>query len=88
MKEPIEEGYFSKLTSLNASRPYPARVANATLSNVHREGPGEQTPIDVDDLIRSINAIRSAIEDGYVVNVSTKNLKRSIGISYYLNNLL
>ncbi|KAI7815440.1 phenoloxidase [Rhyzopertha dominica] len=63
-REPIREAYFPKLDSLVASRAWPARVANQTLQDLHREV--DQISQDVEDLERWRDRIFAAIHQGAV----------------------
>ncbi|CAG9765318.1 unnamed protein product [Ceutorhynchus assimilis] len=65
-KQPIKEGYFPKLNSLVASRPWPSRVANQTLADVRRDA--DEIIIDVDDLKRWADRIYDAIHSGFIVD--------------------
>lgn len=65
-KQPIREAYFPKLDSLVASRAWPARVANQTLSNLRR--PVDQISVDIDDLMRWRDRIFDAIHSGVIRN--------------------
>lgn len=67
--QPIKEAYFPKLDSLVASRSWPARVANQTLSNLRREV--DQIVVDIDDMKRWRDRIFEAINSGFVRGVST-----------------
>lgn len=67
LREPIKEAYFPKLDSLVASRSYPARVANQTISNLNREV--DQIHQDIDDMERWRDRIFAAIHQGYVETV-------------------
>ncbi|XP_045478278.1 phenoloxidase 1-like isoform X2 [Harmonia axyridis] len=65
-RAPIAEGYFPKMDSLVASRSYPSRVHNQTISDLNRET--DQIRQDIDDLVRWRDRIFSAIHAGYVEN--------------------
>lgn len=67
---PIKEAYFPKLDQKLTGRSFPGRVANLKLRNVHREGPGEHVPVDVDSLRRWRDNILAAIDAGFVRDVS------------------
>lgn len=68
LREPIPEAYFPKMDSLVASRAWPARVANSTLSDLDREL--DQIKQDVSDLERWINNFKEACSQGFVTDVS------------------
>lgn len=61
-REPIPEGYFSKLDSLVASRTWPARSAGAMLKDINR--PVDQLNFDLQDLERWRDRIYEAIHTG------------------------
>ncbi|CAH1101426.1 unnamed protein product [Psylliodes chrysocephalus] len=65
-RKPIAEAYFPKLDSLVASRSWPARVANQTLSNLKREV--DQITTDIDELERWRDRIFNAISAGVARN--------------------
>ncbi|KAK9869376.1 hypothetical protein WA026_003133, partial [Henosepilachna vigintioctopunctata] len=64
LREPIKEAYFPKLDSLVASRSYPARVANQTISDLDRAV--DQIQQDVSDMERWRDRIYAAIHQGYI----------------------
>lgn len=65
-REPIPEGYFSKLDSLVASRTWPARPAGAVLKDINR--PVDQLNFDLQDLERWRDRIYEAIHTGAYIN--------------------
>lgn len=65
-REPIPEGYFSKLDSLVASRTWPARSAGAMLKDINR--PVDQLNFDLQDLERWRDRIYEAIHTGAYIN--------------------
>nr|UZP64756.1 prophenoloxidase-1 [Bemisia tabaci] len=65
LREEIPEGYFPKLDSTVASRVWPARVRNATLSDIDRES--EQLQFDIADLERWRDRILEAIHMGAII---------------------
>lgn len=67
-RKPIKEGYFPKMNSLVASRAWPPRVSNQTLSDINR--PVDQISIDLDDMYRWRDRIYAAIHAGTVTDVS------------------
>lgn len=78
--EPIEEAYFPKLDSVVASRAWPARVSNQTLSDLKREV--DQITQDVSDLQLWNTRILDAIHSGNVTmeNGQTIQLSENEGI--------
>ena len=67
-REPIPEGYFSKLDSLVSSRSWPPRHSNAVLSDVYREI--DQIKFDLSDLERWRDRLLDAIAQGAIQDVS------------------
>lgn len=65
--KPIAEAYFPKLDSLVASRSWPARVANQSLSDLNREV--DQIKQDVEDLKRWSDRVYAAIHQGFATDV-------------------
>lgn len=55
------------MDSLVASRAWPGRVANATLSDLDREL--DQLKVDINDMERWTNQLVQAAHQGFVVNV-------------------
>ncbi|XP_045478104.1 phenoloxidase 1-like [Harmonia axyridis] len=72
LREPIKEAYFPKLDSLVASRSYPARVANQSISNLNREV--DQIHQDIDDMERWRDRIFAAIHQGYIETESGERI--------------
>lgn len=66
LREPISEGYFPKLQSLLASRYWPPRFMNTSLSDIDRKS--ENIVLKIEDLEQWISNIRSAIEDGSIMD--------------------
>lgn len=67
-RAPIAEGYFSKLEQLVASRAWPPRFANTTLSDVNRSTDNLRQDVAELDIWR--DRFRGAIEQGYIVNTA------------------
>ncbi|XP_076223003.1 phenoloxidase 1-like [Nomia melanderi] len=70
--EPILEGYFSNLDSVNTSRMWPARPTGIPLKEVH------QPPdfyFDITDLERWRDRIYDAIHSGYVIDNNGKHVR-------------
>ncbi|KAK4878033.1 hypothetical protein RN001_010539 [Aquatica leii] len=65
-REPIKEGYFSKLNNLAASRNYPGRVDYQRMTNLARGE--EQIFVDIDDLTQWRDRIVEAIHSGYYID--------------------
>ncbi|XP_071448896.1 phenoloxidase 1-like [Hetaerina americana] len=65
-REPIPEGYFSKLDNTMASRVYASRPANMVLQDINRDV--DQLVFDIQDLERWRDRIIEAIQLGRVIN--------------------
>lgn len=66
LRQPIPEGYFPKMDLLVASRAWPPRFGNASLSDVNR--PVDQIRLDIAEVELWITRFRSAVGLGYVTN--------------------
>uniref|UniRef100_A0A1B6ERM2 Tyrosinase copper-binding domain-containing protein n=1 Tax=Cuerna arida TaxID=1464854 RepID=A0A1B6ERM2_9HEMI len=86
-REPIQEGYFPKLDSLVASRVWPARNANTTLSDINREV--DQIKFDIQDMERWRDRFYQAIHTGSVTasNGQSRPLDEATGIDL-LGNMM
>lgn len=69
LREPIPEAYFPKMDSLVASRAWPARPANSSLSDINREV--DQLKVDIADIERWISRFVEACHQGFVMDVRT-----------------
>ncbi|XP_068086815.1 phenoloxidase 1 [Anabrus simplex] len=65
LRDPIQEAYFSKLSTRQASRNWPGRASNAVLQDISR--PKEGLFFDIQDLERWRNRIYDAIHQGYII---------------------
>lgn len=72
LRQPMKEAYFPKLDSIVASRSYPARVANQTLSDINRTQ--DEITIDIDSMIRYRDRIYAAIHAGFVTDRRGKQI--------------
>lgn len=66
VRNPITEGYFPKIMSSLNNRTYPSRITNTKLSDIDRE----DAKLEIADLERWTDRIVTAIDQGYVVDVS------------------
>ncbi|XP_049766727.1 phenoloxidase 1-like [Schistocerca cancellata] len=73
LSEPIKEAYFPKLDSFVASRVWPPRNSNVTLSDVDREQ--EQLKFDIQDLERWRDRMFDAIHRGTVVQENGQEMQ-------------
>lgn len=64
-RDPVPEGYFSKLDSLVSSRVWPPRHSNAILSDVNREV--DQLQVDIADCERWRDRLFDAIHQGSII---------------------
>nr|ACM41728.1 pro-phenoloxidase 2 [Diabolocatantops pinguis] len=71
--EPIKEAYFPKLDSFVASRVWPPRNSNVTLSDVDREQ--EQLKFDIQDLERWRDRMFDAIHRGTVLQADGQEMQ-------------
>lgn len=69
LREAIPEGYFPKIIRSSNNRAYPPRVSNARLSDVNRVD--DDAIVEIGDLERWRDRIYQAIDQGFVVTVST-----------------
>lgn len=67
VREPIKEGYFPKLLNSTNNRTYPSRITNTKLQDIDREDAGK---LEIADLERWTDRIVTAIDQGFVVDVS------------------
>lgn len=72
LREPIAEGYFPKLSSLNASRVWAGRPAGLIPKDVDRDVEGFEYFLDLADMERWAERIHEAISQGFVI-ASTGN---------------
>jgi len=71
-RDPLEEGYFSKLDSLVSSRSWPPRNSSAILKDVRREN--DQIKFDLSDLERWRDRLMDAIAQGAYIDVRSGSL--------------
>lgn len=69
-REPIPEGYFSKVTRSSNNRTYAARNTNALLHDLNR--PEDNVFYELADMERWYTRILHAIDEGYVIDKETK----------------
>jgi len=67
LREPIPEGYFSKLDSANAARYWPGRISGKVMQDINRET--DEVHVKIADLERWKVNVKKAITDGYAVDV-------------------
>lgn len=67
-RQPIAEAYFPKMDSLVASRAWPSRASNTSLSDLNREL--DQIKYDINDLERWTSRFVEACHQGFVQDVS------------------
>ncbi|KAF5280180.1 hypothetical protein FQR65_LT15043 [Abscondita terminalis] len=72
-REPIKEGYFSKLSNLVASRNYPGRVDDMLIKNLARSE--EQLFVDIDNLTQWRDRIVEAILSGFYIDRNGDKVK-------------
>jgi len=70
LRDPLEEGYFSKLDSLVSSRSWPPRYSGAILKDVHRD----PVNFDLSDIERWRDRIMDAIAQGAYIDVRSRSL--------------
>lgn len=68
----VPEGYFPKIIRSSNNRAYPPRHANILLSDVNREE--DATVVELADIERWRDRIYQAIDQGYVVDMSGKQI--------------
>lgn len=68
LRKIIPEGYFPKIIRSTNNRAYPPRTANSVLLDIDR--PDDGAVVQVGDLERWRDRIYTAIDQGYVVDVS------------------
>ncbi|KAK6640549.1 hypothetical protein RUM44_012245 [Polyplax serrata] len=72
-RDPVPEGYFSKLDSLVSSRSWPPRHSNALLRDVYREI--DQIKFDLSDLERWRDRLLDAIAQGAIIDANGRRIQ-------------
>lgn len=81
-REPVKEGYYSKLLRNTNMRPYPGRPPNTTLKDLNR--PEEDLVVTLTDMENWLANILVAIDQGVIIAVSLlKKNRPSLSTGFY-----
>ncbi|GAB0090958.1 hypothetical protein DMENIID0001_057440 [Sergentomyia squamirostris] len=72
LREPINEGYFPKISRIAINQNFPPRLPNTKLQDIIR--PEDSIMLKVDDLERWIRNITEAIDQGFIINTSGEQI--------------